>query len=451
MAESKSTISSFKAGMYLLETLTSGMYNEPLSIYREYIQNAVDSIDIAKRKSNKTTMKVNIELDPFEKCIKISDNGFGIPIKYANQVLSTIGNSNKSDIGLRGFRGIGRLGGIAFSDKAIFRTKANGEKVESIQEWDCKKLRKYLSESKRSNMTIDQIFNRITNFCQKNSKRKANSYFEVTLEGVSSFRNYIFDINKVRNYLSQIAPLPFNPKEFSYAKEIGNYLSEKLSNYSVYEIILNGESVYKSYKDVIKTTNKGYDIIDGITPINIAVNDKPVAHGWYGKRRDLLGAIAKGENSSGIRVRVGNILIGDSHLLDGCFREARFNSYVIGEIHIDCPELIPNSRRDDFVDNDTKTLFFNAIEKEVGLPISKKIRLKSQISSKNKALSSKTKNQELKTIQKTSSKSEINILKDNSLNNISTDISAKKIIMELNKMCRGCKKLSIISSNLHKN
>lgn len=46
MGEKPRKKSSFKAGMYLLETLTAGMYNEPLSIYREYIQNAVDSIDL---------------------------------------------------------------------------------------------------------------------------------------------------------------------------------------------------------------------------------------------------------------------------------------------------------------------------------------------------------------------------------------------------------------------
>ena len=42
--------SNFKTGMYLFETLTAGMYNEPLSIYREYIQNSVDSIDLLKQK-----------------------------------------------------------------------------------------------------------------------------------------------------------------------------------------------------------------------------------------------------------------------------------------------------------------------------------------------------------------------------------------------------------------
>ena len=34
-------------GKFTLESLTTGMYSEPESCYREYIQNAVDSIDMA--------------------------------------------------------------------------------------------------------------------------------------------------------------------------------------------------------------------------------------------------------------------------------------------------------------------------------------------------------------------------------------------------------------------
>jgi hypothetical protein len=135
---------------------------------------------------------------------------------------------------------------------------------------------------------------------------------------------------------------------------------------------------------MVKLTSKGHDIIQGIEPFEIKINGTAVAYGWYGKREDLLGAITKGQMSSGIRVRVGNIQIGDNHLLDGCFRESRFNSYMVGEIHVDCTELIPNSRRDDFVDNETKGFFYNEIERELGLPISKQIRLQSRLKSKKK-------------------------------------------------------------------
>jgi len=373
--------SSFKAGIYLLENLTSGMYNDPLSIYREYIQNAVDSIDIGLIKGRDVPMAVHIDLDPFKRQITIRDNGIGIPSEIAEEVLSSIGSSNKNDQALRGFRGIGRLGGIAFSDKAIFRTKAAGEKIESIQTWDCLKLRN-LIDTKDNSLSFKQFFNIVTEFSWQNGKHPDDSYFEVTLEGVSSFRNHIFDLETISGYLSQVAPVPFNYDDFSHGNSIDKYLQENLGSYKSYNIILNGNKIYKPYSSYIKTSMKkgGTDIIENIRFCRIkGRKEEALAYGWYGSRKNLLGSIKRGERYSGIRVRSGNILIGDSHLLDRCFREERFNSYMIGEIHVESPNLIPNSRRDDFIDNETKTLFYNGVEKEMGLPVSKEIRLMSRI------------------------------------------------------------------------
>jgi len=372
--------SSFKAGMYLLENLTSGMYNDPLSIYREYIQNAVDSIDLDLTKGNKSPKEVHVDLNPFKRQITIRDNGAGIPSEIAEEVLSSIGSSSKNNQSLRGFRGIGRLGGIAFSDKATFKTKAPGEKIESIQVWDCLKLRQLIN-TKKNALSFKEFFEIVTNFSQQNGKQPNDSYFEVTLEGVSSFRNQVFDRSTIISYLSQVAPVPFNYKDFSHGEIIDTFLRENLRYYKSYDIILNENKIYKPYRSDIKTSIKkgGTDIIENVKLFKIKGKDNEyLAYGWYGSRKDLLGSISRGEGYSGIRVRVGNILIGDAHLLDRCFREDRFNSYTIGEIHIDSPSLIPNSRRDDFIDNETKTLFYNAIEKELGLPISKEIRFMSR-------------------------------------------------------------------------
>ncbi len=373
--------SSFKAGMYLLDSFTSGMYNDPLIVYREYIQNAVDSIDLVSRGRNRSP-EVRINLEPGSRQITIRDNASGIPADLAEEVLCSIGSSNKSAKGLRGFRGIGRLGGVAFSDNAIFRTKAKNESIESIQEWDCRGLRKLLAEQGKEALSLEEVFQDVTTFRQEQCKHRRESYFEVTLSGVSSFRNQIFDIEKVRRYLSQVAPVPFDFQDFSYSQAIDQYLSSKLSSYGRYNILLNGEPIRKPYKDSIRLAKGDSDPIEGVEFFQIK-NGKSqrIACGWYGQRRDLLGSIVRGDDSSGIRVRVGNIQIGDAHLLDFCFREPRFNSYVTGEVHVECGDLIPNSRRDDFVDNMSKGLFYNSIEKEVGLPISKEIRLRSRLAS----------------------------------------------------------------------
>lgn len=373
--------SKFKAGMYLLETLSSGMYNDPLTIYREYIQNAVDSIDLVDRRK---ALSVRIDLNPSNKKITFWDNGAGILSENALEVLSAIGSSNKIDKGMRGFRGIGRLGGLAFCEKATFRTKAYNETIESAQEWDCSKLRSTLSGNSQTTGTLKKLFDSSTKFYQTNSKRPKDSYFKVELEGVSSFRNYIFDLKRVHDYLAKTAPVPFNPDGFGYGKAITYNLNHKLTNYSTYNIFLNGHQVYKPYTNFLRVSKKANDRIDQIEFFDIKMDDEIIASGWYGKREKLLGAIAKGDKISGIRVRLGNILIGDEHLLDNCFRENRFNSYFIGEIHINSPLLIPNSRRDDFIDNDQKTYFYNAISREIGLPLSKEVRNRSQLYSENK-------------------------------------------------------------------
>lgn len=381
MSKGTSTASSFKAGMYLLDSFTSGMYNDPLIVYREYIQNAVDSIDSTQSKGA-TPLSVSIELEPGPRTITIRDNAMGIPALCAEEVLCSIGSSKKADNCLRGFRGIGRLGGIAFSDHAVFRTKAKGEALESIHEWDCRALCKLLAEGKKEDLTLEEVFLRVTRFRQQRCKGTRDSYFEVTLSGVSSFRNQLFDMEKVRRYLRQVAPVPFSYEEFSYAQEIDQYLESRLSSYGRYNIFLNGEPIYKPYKDAVKITKGDADQIEGIEFFEITNGkDKPWAVGWYGRRRELLGSIVRGDDSSGVRVRVGNIQIGDAHLLDFCYREPRFNSYVTGEVHADCRDLIPNSRRDDFVDNPRKGQFYNLLEKEVGLPISKEIRSRSRLAS----------------------------------------------------------------------
>ena len=36
-----------EVGKFTLESLTTGMYSDPRIVYREYIQNSVDSIEVA--------------------------------------------------------------------------------------------------------------------------------------------------------------------------------------------------------------------------------------------------------------------------------------------------------------------------------------------------------------------------------------------------------------------
>lgn len=372
---------SFTTGIYLLETLTSGMYNNPLMIYREYIQNAVDSIDNSHNNGSKNEYNIAITLDPINKSILIKDNAHGINSNSAKSFLSSIGNSSKTGTESRGFRGIGRLGGIAFCDRITFTTSSPGQKTVSKQVWDCIKLREVLGgngNSKKAAMSA--VLDHTVTFTQSHAEEKDNSYFEVLLEGVSSYRNILLDIQKVRRYLTEVAPLPFNNSEFSYATEINQFLCSNMRDRKSYSISLNGQTLYKPYTDEVSVMKGRDDKLIGVKCNKIETSNKELlAVYWIASREHMKGAISRGDLRGGIKIRVGDILLGDSHLLNQYFREARFNHYCVGEIHIISDKLIPNGRRDDFIDNDYKSIFYHEFERTIGLPLSKEIRLKSRV------------------------------------------------------------------------
>src|ERR1043166_4604234 len=100
-------------GRQLFDVITSGMYDNPLMIFREYVQNSVDSIDIGIQCDFLTVdnAQIQINLYGFDRTITISDNGPGLPNDSAHTILRSLGCSPKEGTSQRGFRGIGRLGG----------------------------------------------------------------------------------------------------------------------------------------------------------------------------------------------------------------------------------------------------------------------------------------------------------------------------------------------------
>lgn len=116
-------------GKYAIESLTTGMYTDPFVMYREYIQNAADSLDDAIQSGllQEGQAGIKIRINPARQQITIEDNGAGIPYEKAYRYLSDIGNSRKIQGEKRGFRGIGRFSGISYCEKLTFSTTSYGE------------------------------------------------------------------------------------------------------------------------------------------------------------------------------------------------------------------------------------------------------------------------------------------------------------------------------------
>ena len=118
----ESNMAEIEIGKFTLESLTTGMYNDPEIVYREYIQNSVDSFDNAVEQKIMVADDCRIEIivDADRQEISIKDNGTGIKKDLAVKTLLDIGNSSKTHTSNRGFRGIGRLGGLSYCKKLSF-------------------------------------------------------------------------------------------------------------------------------------------------------------------------------------------------------------------------------------------------------------------------------------------------------------------------------------------
>src|SRR5258707_9556439 len=117
-------------GKDVLELLSTSMYVNALSIYREYIQNAADAIDEAKQTGlleSDVPGRVHISVDSEHRRVRIRDNGTGLEQRAFVERLVAFGASKKRGSRARGFRGVGRLAGLGYCQELIFRSRACGE------------------------------------------------------------------------------------------------------------------------------------------------------------------------------------------------------------------------------------------------------------------------------------------------------------------------------------
>lgn len=340
-------------GKYTLETLTTGMYDSPKDLYREYIQNAVDSIDVAVAEEilDKDSGYIDVIISTDNKYIKITDNGTGVSQNNIERFLLDIGNSKKISTSERGFRGIGRLAGLAYCNKLLFETSYKGESFKSIIEFDAKKLRESLSNNNYYSLT--NILENIV-IVRKEKAQKCSHYFKVEMYDVDLVDD-LLSTEVIENYLSQVAPVKF-AHDFKWKTMLQariNYIGQNISEYNIFiqSDYKKRHQIFKQYKDTF-LADRFQKIEDSIQDIETEVfyyGKNPIAFLWYAKS-NFCGTIQE-KSIKGIRLRKGNIQLGNKSTLNHIFKDERFNGWMLGELHILSNELIPNARRDNLEKN----------------------------------------------------------------------------------------------------
>ena len=369
-------------GKDLLEQLMFSLYPDAETIYREYLQNACDSIneaaelDIIEKKGG----HVFINIDEYRHTITIEDNGTGIKADEAEMTLKYIANSKKKKESAAGFYGIGRLVGGGYCEKLSFITSALGENVASEMVFNMNEIREILKDED-DNSSASEVIHRVTVFRNDIPEEVQKHYFKVVLSNVlPDYHDILLDENKIYSYLSQVAPIPYEASFFNnlvkpciekgapkYSDDYNQLNAVKISINNFVEIKKPYEIKFKGTEAEIidedgkkNKTNAPLDAIHLFSITDPKLGD--LAWGWYAytlgiQIRETDPYTNEKVLTRGIRLRCHNIQVGDENVLNKYFKQARSHTYFNGEVFIVNQNIKPTADRSDLAPTSETKIF----------------------------------------------------------------------------------------------
>ena len=465
-----------RAGVHLLETITRGMYKEPLHSIREYIQNAFDSIREARRLGMLCASEgeIRLSIDKTGRTLRIHDKGIGLSPEAAAVYLQDIGRSEKAQTpaGLKrnaGFRGIGRMAGISYCRTLLFET-SNGDGRNCTVKFDAAGLRQLMVPGQQPPSMIEAIKEKSQII--EGTAELGHHYFEVVLDGVDS-NSPLLDEDKLRDYLAQVAPVKCDRTVWRFESEINTIAQNSggtisLNCVGILICDMSGNirmDIRRPFKNSFMRADSG-DIdkrtlnVERVVPLPL---DGRKAHGWWGwlAVHELVGQLRSEASAfAGLRVRMHNIAIGGEGIIRNLFVTPSHATWCFGEIHITNPKLVPNAQRDDFEpSNEWEHIRWElkAEAKKIGQRIRRESKHRNLIKRVRKAINDAG--------QIISSDATTGVLKDNTLQNLgilSKKLKAtvragdleeqhktvfRKILLELDRMSSRVKAVRVSSSS----
>jgi|GEM_PF-1248866 len=352
-----------KIGREILETLTSSLYEDPIIIFREYVQNSLDAYNNSTDTDPTLRFwdfKVDITIDSDNRNITVKDNGYGIQTDFLSKML-TIGDSSKTDKkDFIGFRGIGRLSGLPFCTKLKFTNKVKGKNTIDTCIWDGSGYRDLLS-NKKNNESLIQTVTRITTINEEVYKGDSSDhFFEVKLETYSDDLKDVIDNKSFNSNISKLLPLKYS-EEFSshriIEEEFQRVMGKPLSRY-ICPVYLNRDELIKQYTDSenLLSSNIRFWTIMGTK--KDSDEKKNIGLLWFTFNKKIT-AFKSNDQQYGILIRSKNILMGNNDTFaDLCRNVVNYIAPhreltqtlrgVYGEMLIDTDTLSDNARRDWF-------------------------------------------------------------------------------------------------------
>jgi hypothetical protein len=348
----------FFVGSFLLESLTTGMYIEPRDCIREYVQNGLDAIESARnsrpRLLNPEAGTIKVMVDTDGDMIRIVDDGVGIPAENVWETLTSIGASKKELRRSAGFRGIGRLAGIAYCDTLEFRCKAKGETHTTVLRFNAVAIREALSKGESD---VEGAFRASISMGEAELAPADRHGIEVRMIGIADAPSELRSVGDITEYLSTVAPIDYR-EGWSGRRAVLEHATRVGIGVPVISLrIGTGEAdLQQVYKPIPDSTIAGKGRSTKLTDIRFFAGGEVSGRRWWGWFADtpLYGQIVDA-NVAGIRVRVRNISLDGTDIMTRIFLKrgpsfGRLVQWHVGEIFVEALKVIPNARRDGFED-----------------------------------------------------------------------------------------------------
>lgn len=329
-------------GADILRLVTAGLYNNPLELYREYLQNAADAVAAV----GDVRGMVVIKIDPLEGRITITDNGTGLSAADARARLIPIGNSAKTRTDDRGLRGVGRLSGLAFADSIHFTTRAGASEMATRVSWNGRALR----DPDLMGVDAAVAVRACTTVQSLGAGDWPSRFFEVTIDGIARHAaSTLLNQDAVRRYIGEVCSVPLS-RSFPFALEVSDFVA-KYARYFTFDVAFEGMegAVERPFQATIPLTDSYSAPFERLEKRTIPAvdGDAPAAILWLA-HTPYAGSIPRRLGVRGLRARAGNMQIGADDIFSDLFLEARFNGWCVGEVHIIDSRIVPNARRDYF-------------------------------------------------------------------------------------------------------
>lgn len=212
-----------RVGASIVEIITESLYDKPIVVFREYVQNAADSLREAECNCPAQTLAIRIWKT--DDTLFFLDNGTGITAnEFANR-MGTIANSAKSRSKNIGYKGIGRLSGLSYCNKLQFINIVDYEnKVFQTYEIDCQKYMELRKAGELNDLPFSSLMERISCYdanpsappieatigVNKELFKERNTGFLVVLNDITPVLKNAIQDKKFKEDLEWLLPVPFH-------------------------------------------------------------------------------------------------------------------------------------------------------------------------------------------------------------------------------------------------